>query len=65
MTTLNKITDSLWFWRIMFFMMAFVALGMSGMYVERPTKTIVKEEYIYLIYDHESDRLPATESRWM
>lgn len=65
MIALGKISNNLWFWRIAFFAMTFVALGMFGMYVERPTKTVIKREHIYLIYNRAAEDVPAVTSRWM
>jgi hypothetical protein len=42
--------------------MAFIALGI---YVKRPTKTVISREYIYLYYDYPSDAQPKTQTRWM
>lgn len=62
MEILHRVSSSIWLWRIMFFLMAFIALGI---YVKRPTKTVISREYIYLYYDYPSDAQPKTQTRWM
>lgn len=56
---LSSISDSVMFWRIMFFVMALCALC----FYANP-RIVIKEEHIFLIMDHDDDGEPfITESR--
>jgi len=55
MATLLKISESIWFWRIMFFVMVGITIFF---YITRP-RVVMRSEYIYLIHENPSDSSPV------